>query len=193
MNKRKTKMVGTALAAAVAIAAVVVGSVTEASAAKPRSPVGSPSLQDVQVAEVSFRLADRPDQLVNVQGAAPDDGTPLIQWSWSGLSNERWRADATLEGYYRFKSVSSGKCMNVQGGGSADGTPVIQYACGSLPNELWRFVPTGIGYQIVNKESGKCLNVKGGVLKGNPLIQYACVAGGATNDVWLPVWERTAN
>jgi hypothetical protein len=37
--------------------------------------------------------------------------------------------------------------------------------------------------------SGKCLNVRGGVGQGNQLIQYACVTGGAPNDVWLPVWE----
>ncbi|SEN46493.1 RICIN domain-containing protein [Actinacidiphila rubida] len=139
--------------------------------------------------QLTLRLASDPGQLANVRGASKADGAPIIQYPWSGTANERWEADSALGGYYRFKSVDSGKCINVQGGGSANGTPVIQYTCGSSDNELWKFVPTGIGYQVVAKSSGKCLNVAGGVGVGNALIQYDCVAGGAANDVWLPVWE----
>ena len=139
--------------------------------------------------QFTLRLAAEPGQVANVRGASTADGTPIIQYPWSGLANERWDVDSALGGYYRFRSVSSGKCLNVSGGGTADGTRVIQYTCGSYDNELWRFVPKGIGYQIVVKSSGKCLNVAGGVGVGNPLIQYDCTAQGVPNDVWLPVWE----
>ncbi|WUH89064.1 RICIN domain-containing protein [Streptomyces sp. NBC_00433] len=82
-----------------------------------------------------------------------------------------------------------GQVANVRGASTENDAPVIQYDCGTADNELWRFVPKGIGYQIVAKSSGKCLNVRGGVGVGNPLIQYTCTAAGVDNDVWLPVWE----
>ncbi|MGD3112142.1 RICIN domain-containing protein [Streptomyces sp. YGL11-2] len=51
---------------------------------------------------------------------------------------------------------------------------------------MWRLAPKGIGYQIIAESIGKCLTIKGGVGKGNQLIQYSCT-NGAANDVWLPV------
>ena len=137
----------------------------------------------------TLRLAGDPGQVANVSGSGTTNGTRVIQYPLSRTNNEPWEADSALGGYYRFKAVHSGKCLNVQGGGNANVTPVIQYTCGSSDNELWRFVPKGRGYQIVAKSSNKCLNVEGGTGAGNNLIQYDCVPGGASNDVWLPVWE----
>ncbi|RPK41063.1 Ricin-type beta-trefoil lectin domain protein [Streptomyces sp. ADI92-24] len=150
---------------------------------------GRPATRSIVAQQFTLRLAADPGQVANVRGAATGNGVPVIQYPWSGTTNERWEADAALGGYYRFKSVGSGKCLNVNGGGSANGTQVIQYTCGSADNELWKFVPKGIGYQVVVKSSGKCLNVNGGVGVGNNLIQYDCTSQGVANDVWLPVWE----
>ncbi|MGY0232682.1 RICIN domain-containing protein [Longispora urticae] len=168
-------------------AGLMAGWATPAGATSP----GGPVTEAVQVQQVTLRLASDPGQVANVSGASVDNGAAVIQWPLSNAGNERWEAESTLDGYYRFKAVHSGKCLNVQGGGTQDGTAVIQYTCGNAANELWKLVPKGIGYQVVGKESGKCLNVRGGVGRGNPLIQYTCVAGGAPNDVWLPVWEDT--
>ena len=147
----------------------------------------------VQLKVVTLRLASDPNQLANVQGASLADGAAVIQYPWSGTANERWLATVEPDGYYRFASLASNKCLNVAGGGNADGAPVIQYTCSTTgaANERWKFVQTGIGYQIVAKSSGKCLNVAGGVGAGRQLIQYTCTAGGAPNDVWLPVFEPT--
>jgi hypothetical protein len=158
--------------------------------------IGTPlsaAADQVQLKVLTLRLASDPTQLANVQGASTADGAPIIQYPWSGTANERWLATVEPDGYYRFASLASNKCMNVAGGGTADGIPVIQYTCttdGST-NERWKFVQTGIGYQIVAKSSGKCLNVGGGVGVGRQLIQYTCTPGGSANDVWLPVWEPT--
>lgn len=149
----------------------------------------SPAPRAVVAQQFTLRLADHPGQVANVKGAETRDGTPVIQYPLSDRSNERWESDAVGGGYYRFRSVSSDKCLNVAGGGNEDGARVIIYTCGNAANELWRFVRKGIGYQIVAKSSGKCLNVAGGVGVGNDLIQYTCTAAGVPNDVWLPVWE----
>jgi hypothetical protein len=147
----------------------------------------------VQLKVLTLRLASAPNQLANVSGASLADGAAVIQYPWSGTANERWLATVEPDGYYRLASLGSNKCLNVAGAGTVDGTPVIQYTCSTngSTNERWKFVQTGIGYQIVAKSSGKCLNVAGGVGVGNQLIQYTCTSGGAANDVWLPVWEPT--
>ncbi|MEE4543869.1 RICIN domain-containing protein [Streptomyces sp. V4-01] len=168
---------------AVAVGAAALTGTSGSAAAQPAAP------RAIVAQQFTLRLASDPGQLANVRGASSADGVPIIQYPWSGTRNERWEFDSALGGYYRLRSVSSGKCLNVSGGGSANGTQVIQYTCGSADNELWKFVPKGIGYQVVVKSSDKCLNVAGGVGVGYNLIQYDCTAQGAPNDVWLPVWE----
>ncbi|MFF0434499.1 RICIN domain-containing protein [Streptomyces sp. NPDC004327] len=180
---RKQWAVGAAVVAMTA--AVMSGTAGSATA---EGPAGA-APRSIVAQQFTLRLLSDDKQVANVQGAGTADGVPIIQYPWSGRSNERWELDSALGGYYRIKSVSSGKCVNVEGGGNANATRVIQYTCGTSDNELWKFVPVGSGYQVVVKSSGKCLNVAGGVGVGHGLIQYDCVAGGAPNDVWLPVWE----
>lgn len=174
--------------ATVALAAAVLagGGVALANETK-----GGGSIAATQINRMTLRLASDPGQVANVRGASTDNGAQIIQWPLSNTTNELWEPESTLDGHYRFKAVNSGLCLNVRGGGTEDGAQIIQYTCGSAANELWRFVQKGIGYQIVSKSSGKCLNVRGGVGQGNELIQYTCTADGAANDVWLPVWEPT--
>ncbi|MFI0901738.1 RICIN domain-containing protein [Streptomyces sp. NPDC020983] len=160
---------------------------TQGASAADRSPAATP--RAIVALQFTLRLAVNPYQVANVRGAGSSDGVPIIQYPLTTGANERWQLDAAGGSYYTIKSVSSGKCVNVAGGGTANGTEVIQYTCGTAPNELWRFVPTGIGYQIVDKSANKCLNVAGGVGVGRILIQYSCTPQGAPNDVWLPVWE----
>ncbi|MFI6058118.1 RICIN domain-containing protein [Streptomyces sp. NPDC051286] len=185
MNVKTCKRWAVGLGAVAISGALMSGSFSPAVAsdsagAAPRSVVAK---------QLTLRLAAAPGQLANVRGAALGNGVPIIQYPWTDAPNERWEANAVRGAYYRFRSVSSGKCLNVNGGGNANGAQIIQYTCGNADNELWRLVPKGIGYQIVAKSSNKCLNVAGGVGAGRPLIQYDCTAEGATNDVWLPVWE----
>jgi hypothetical protein len=166
-------------------AGLLAGSVSPAVA----SPSAGRAPRAVAAQQFTLRLAAHPGQVANVRGGTMHNRTPVIQYPWSRATNERWEAQAAPGGYYRFRSVRSGKCLNVRGGGTANRTPVIQYTCGNSANELWRFVPKGIGYQIVVKSSHKCLNVAGGAGVGHALIQYDCTRHGAPNDVWLPVRE----
>ncbi|MFE1960102.1 RICIN domain-containing protein [Streptomyces sp. NPDC059479] len=186
MVKGMRRTVGMAAVAAAGCVAVVVGSLSPAVAGGVEES-GSP--RAVTVEQITLRLASDPGQVANVRGNSSANGADIIQWPLSRAANERWEPESTGGGYYRFRSLSSGKCVNVKGGGSADGTPVIQYTCGTAANEQWRLVPKGRGYQLVARSSGKCLNVKGGVGRGNQLIQYRCTNAGATNDVWLLSWE----
>lgn len=166
------------------VATLLMVSVAPANAAP-----GDRAPEAATVNQITLRLASDAGQVANVRGAAQGDDIPVIQYPWTGNTNERWEVEPTSAGYYRLKAVHSGKCLNVRGGGNEDDARIIQYTCGNAANEQWKFVPKGIGYQVVARGSGKCLNVRGGVGANNPLIQYTCTANGADNDVWLPVWE----
>ncbi|MER8072196.1 RICIN domain-containing protein [Streptomyces sp. NPDC094034] len=177
------------VAAAAALAGtMLVASMTPTASAQPEADRTDRGERAVTVQQLSLRLAADPGQVANVKGGGSANGTPVIQWPWSGTSNERWEATAKGGGYYQFASRESGKCLNVKGGGNANGTAVIQWTCGDDANAQWKFVRKGIGYQLVVKSSQKCLNVKGGLGQGNALIQYTCT--GVDNDIWLPVWEH---
>jgi hypothetical protein len=142
-----------------------------------------------EVPVATLRLASAPNLVADVANASQADGAPTDLWALTGANNQLWTIDSSLDGYYRFKSINSGKCLNVQNASTADGAPVIQWPCGASPNELWKVVRRVIGYQLVSKNSGKCLNVQNGVTQGNALVQHTCSANGANNDVWLAVWE----
>ncbi|MFF3752939.1 RICIN domain-containing protein [Streptomyces sp. NPDC002018] len=178
------RTVGMGAAAAVGCAAMLLGSLSPAAADGGDEPQSS-----IRLERITLRLASDPGQVANVRLNSMENGASIIQWPLSNTANERWAPERTGGGYYRFRSLSSDKCINVSGGGTADGTPIIQYTCGFGSNEQWRLVPKGLGYQLVARSSGKCLNVAGGVGQGNPLIQYTCTVAGAANDVWLLSWE----
>ncbi|MBB5867247.1 hypothetical protein F4553_000626 [Allocatelliglobosispora scoriae] len=139
--------------------------------------------------QITLRPAAAVGQAAAVDGASTTNGAKVLQWPLTAAKHFRWNVTDMGGGYYRFTNVNSGKCLNVQGAATTDSTLVIQFTCASTDNEQWSFVPKGIGYQIVAKHSGKCLNIAGGLGQGNALIQYTCTSTGVANDVWLPVWE----
>jgi Ricin-type beta-trefoil lectin domain len=81
-------------------------------------------------------------------------------------------------------------CLDVAGGGTADGTPVRMYYCNGTPAQTW--VPdtsqTGGPAQLVNPQSGKCLDDPDGALTppGGPPVQlqiWDCISND-TNQMW---------
>ena len=81
-------------------------------------------------------------------------------------------------------------CLDVAGGGTADGTPVRLYACNGTPAQTWVPDTTSIGgpAQLVNPQSGKCLDDPDGALTppGGPPTQlqiWDCI-NNDTNQIW---------
>jgi len=169
------------------IAVLAVGSLvlTGASVQAMSEPPGS---RGIEARAVTLRLAMLPDQVADVASASQDIGAKLVQWQLSGAPNQLWETEATLDGFYRFKSANSGKCLNVLGGSGADGAPIVQNPCGGTPTELWKPVRRILGYQLVSKGTGKCVAVAGGVGGGHALVLLTCSPNGANSDIWLAVW-----
>ncbi|MBB6037921.1 RICIN domain-containing protein [Phytomonospora endophytica] len=142
---------------------------------------------------ITLRLYVDTGQAAVVSGNSTANGTQLMLWQIQDMPVYQWNPTAYQAPngtrVWGLANVNSGLCANVAGGGAVDGTAIIQWPCGGQQNAVWWFAAQGAGYQVGGLESGKCLNVAGGAIPGQPLVLYTCQPGGAVNDVWLPVWE----
>jgi len=124
-------------------------------------------------------------QCLDVQGASPADGAPVIQWPCHGNGNQTWQLVAADGAFFRLVAQHSGKCLDVAGASLADGARVIQWTCHGLDNQLWRIDARGDGsHTLIAKGSGKCLDVFGASLAGgSELILWTC--HGQANQSWV--------
>jgi alpha-galactosidase len=87
---------------------------------------------------------------------------------------------------YTLTARHSGKLADVFNASTADGANVVQWAANGQVNQRWRFVDAGGGYvTVVSANSGRCLDVYGGVTAtgdGARIVQWACHGG--TNQQW---------
>ncbi|GAA1829540.1 glycosyl hydrolase family 95 catalytic domain-containing protein [Agromyces salentinus] len=143
-------------------------------------PQGTRVTVRLSLLPVVCRLAnERSGKVMDVEWASTNDGAPVIQWSWSGASNQRWQLVPGHDGSFRIRSQRSGKVLDNPATSMADGTRLDQWADGFSPNQWWRAVPAdGGGHRLVNVASGHCLDVlDGSTADGARLVQRAIDAG----------------
>lgn len=92
--------------------------------------------------------------------SSADDGD-VVQWPRTGGANQQFRFVAADSGYYRVRSVSSGKVLDDKAWGTAEGTPVVQYTDHDSANQQWRIAVSGSAIRLINRHSGKALDVTG--------------------------------
>ncbi|MBV6700311.1 RICIN domain-containing protein [Kitasatospora aureofaciens] len=87
------------------------------------------------------------------------------------------------------RSENSGLCVDVSGASQANGAAIIQWGCNGGSNQIWSAVyyhgnnELNSGYQLVNLNSGKCLEVPAwSTSAGTGLDQWDC--NGGTNQLW---------
>lgn len=101
-------------------------------------------------------------------------------------------AAAALPVYYQIRAQHSGKCLDLKDTRETprtnNGTNVRQWACKSgYSLQQWRFAKLANGYyQVVNRYSGKCLDVESGLpYNGTNVHQWTCSASAANQQWWL--------
>jgi hypothetical protein len=121
---------------------------------------------------------------LNVSNNLTSDGAPIVQYSYSGSSNEKWTFTPTSNGYYQIVSVSSGKDVVVQGASTANGAKIVQWTFGSSGDDQWKPVENSNGsYTFYNLNSGKVLEDPGSsTSKNTQMDQYT--ANGGANQQW---------
>jgi len=114
--------------------------------------------------------------------------------------------------YVRLVGLGGGKCVTVQPGASgfgADGLPLWQLGCAGTDVQTWTLIHSGYRsppgwchwydtgcvvlpvYQIVNRATNRCIDVRGGAsADGTPIQQWTC--DGNDNMLWWFTEGETA-
>ncbi len=133
----------------------------------------------------TVRLVNRKSgEVLEVSGASTADGGAVIQWPWSGGTNQQWKLLPNTDGSYRLSNVRSGKVLQSPGG-SAQGDGLDQWTDDGGDNQSWQLAPSQTsGYhQLVNVRNGWCADVKdASTADGAPVIQWP--ATGGSNQDW---------
>ena len=110
---------------------------------------------------------------VDDRGASTAEYNPIQVYTCNGTGAQDWTVAAgnTLQ--------VLGMCMDVDAGGTANGTAVDLYTCNGTGAQVW--VPQSNG-ELVNPQSGKCLDDTGWGGSGTQLQIWAC--GDGTNQQW---------
>jgi len=121
---------------------------------------------------------------LNVSNNITGNGACIIQWSYSGGSNELWNFTPTTNGYYQIVSVLSGRDAVVQGASTANGAGIVQWSFGSSGDDQWEPVANSDGsYTFYNLKSGKVLeDPDSSASKGTQMDQWSSNRG--NNQKW---------
>jgi hypothetical protein len=118
--------------------------------------------------------------ITGYQGLCLDDRSastanfnPVQVYTCNGTSAQSWTVASgnTLQ--------VLGMCLDVNGGGTANGTTVDLYTCNGTGAQVW--VPQSNG-ELINPQSGKCLDDTGFGGSGTQVQIWAC--GDGTNQQW---------
>ncbi|MEV6210690.1 alpha-L-fucosidase [Kitasatospora sp. NPDC051914] len=138
----------------------------------------------------TFRLVNRKSgKVMDVSDASTADGAVVIQWPWTGGTNQQWKLLPNSDGSYRLSNVKSGKVLDSPGS-SAQGANLDQWTADTGDNQSWQLVPSATSgyYRLVNVRNGWCADVSGAsTADGANVVQWP-ITGGANQD-WqiLPV------
>ncbi len=118
---------------------------------------------------------------VEIAGGSTADGARAQISTCNGQARQRFRMEATDNGFFRIKNVGTNKCLDVTSASTADGAVVQQYSCWTGQNQQWSFSDvTSSVVRISARHSGKALDVNGlGTADGTGLIQWP--SNGQTN------------
>ena len=113
----------------------------------------------------------------------PADGARITQWIRNNGNKQQWQFVDSGSGYYRVKSRLSGKVLDVTAGPPPTAAPSCSGPTTTAPTSSGApATPTGY-VQLINRNSGKALEVQGAsTADGANIVQYADWNG--TNQQW---------
>jgi glucosylceramidase len=149
----------------------------------------SPAAVDLYYQFVNYNS----DKCLDVTNRSTANGAVLQQWtclSGSTAANQGWFfIPAATSGYYTVVNLNSKKCLDVTGRSTANGAVIQQWTCNGGTNQEWyprvaQNNPAATIYNLVNLNSGKCLDVTGrSTANGAVIQQWTC--NGGTNQEWF--------
>jgi len=113
------------------------------------------------------------------------NGTQIIQWPYTGGTNQRWTVTSLGGGQYQIIGVQSGRSLDVAAGGTANGTKIELWDSNGGNNQKFIVTATSGGFYRISpaNASGSCLDVTGASTTNGALVQLFTYSGG-NNQQW---------
>jgi type 1 glutamine amidotransferase len=114
---------------------------------------------------------------VDAKGAGTVSGTVIQQYACNATAAQQYQFVPTTGGFVRINSRgNSAQALDVAGVSTADNAKIQTWAYGGGTNQQWQPVAeTGGSYHLVNRNSGKCLDVPAASTADSvQLVQYTC-------------------
>ncbi|WP_232247231.1 alpha-L-fucosidase [Kitasatospora azatica] len=128
----------------------------------------------------TYKLVNRKSgKVLDVANASTTDGSPVIQWPWTGGTNQQWNLAPNTDGSYRLVNGRSGKVLESPGS-SAQGANLDQWTDNGADNQWWKLVPSTTSgyYRLVNVRTGWCADVaNASTADGANVIQWPTTGG----------------
>jgi hypothetical protein len=134
----------------------------------------------------TYRVLNRRSlKALDAQNGATANGTPLIQWSYTGANNQKWTFTDQGNGQYKVTGIGSGRVMDVAGISTANGAQIQLWDWLNGNNQKWTVTPVGNGsFKFTAVHSGKVADVSGGsTADGAKVIQWPYTSG--NNQQWM--------
>jgi len=139
------------------------------------------STTSATVANGNYRLMPvHSGKAIDVNYCSANNGTNIQQWSWLNNDCQKWKISQVDGQWYRISPVNAPeKSLDIESRSTANGANILLWDYQSGTNQQFRFVAQGGNkYQIVNRNSGLCIDVAGiSIADGANIMQWQCVAG----------------
>jgi hypothetical protein len=174
-----------------------VGSVTDASYGSGQVGIGTSGWIGAQFANLNvtpgattdlsgtYVLVNRNSGLaMDAKGQGTADGTPIIQWTRNGGTNQEWTLAPAGGGYYTVTGVASGKALDIPNVSSVEATGLDLWTANGGVNQQWLVTPSGNGYySLESRSDAELVDVNGGsTTAGATVLQWPL--NGGSNQQW---------
>jgi hypothetical protein len=165
----------------------------------------TPTEQAVPRPLTYYRILTFAGKVLDVEANSCTDGAHVIQYTWNGGDNQRWRFEKQSDGTYIIVNKASQEVLDVTGGPAAlgAGTKVQQWSNLNGSNQRWRIEDAGQGLvRLVAAHSGQVLDVEAASpLDLTRIQQWPWMAGAnqkfslevLPGDMYVPFSRRTCN
>ncbi|MEU6075795.1 pectate lyase [Micromonospora sp. NPDC047074] len=165
--------------------AVVLAGATAVLATAAVGAVGIPTASAATVStSATYVFVNRHSgKAMDVYNWATNDGAPILQWGRNDLAVQRWQFVDTGSGYYKIRSVHSGKFLELPN--ANDGTGLVQNADNGTTRQQFRLADSDSGYvRFINRHSNKALDVwEWSTADGGQIVGYGDLGG------WNQQWQ----